>query len=125
MESSRLGDGSLRRGERRDTDITRGKRKGKESVALPAEHDKERGRPAPALSPSDIGPPMPQTSLRELKKQAFTKYHLPRQRGDGDRGLVGGARAGGRAGKGQPNMGARMGVLLERIKRDELGACGA
>ena len=47
---------------------------------------------------------MPQTSLRELKKEAYRKYH------------PGG---GGGAPRAQPNMGARMGVLLEKIKRDK------
>ena len=56
---------------------------------------------------------MPQTSLRELKKEAFARYHSPRTEG------VGGGM--GRGGRGQPNMGARMGVLLERIKRDKAG----
>jgi hypothetical protein len=82
-----------------------------------------------ALSPSrlDIGPPLPQTSLRELKKEAFSKYHAPpRSRTSGygttPRGRVGGFGMGmgtGTGKRGQPNMGARMGALLEQIKRDK------
>lgn len=90
-----------------------------------------------ALSPGDIGPPMPQSSLIELKKEAFAKYHSPHSRSTsattgvgrgggrsvsggstrstGSSGLFGG---GGGGKKGQPNMGARMGLLLEKIKRD-------
>lgn len=64
------------------------------------------------LSPADIGPPMPQTSLRELKKEAYKKYHRPRQPSTTNT-------SGGRAGA-QPNLGARMGVLLEKIKRDRV-----
>lgn len=61
-------------------------------------------------------------SLREMKKQAFAKHHprpaptYPFARGPGTNGRVGG---GGM--RGQPNMGARMGVLLEQIKRDRQG----
>jgi hypothetical protein len=67
---------------------------------------------------------MPITSLRTLKKEAFSKYHAPRRRDEGVRpggggGVVGGGR-GGRGGKGQPNMGARMGALLEKIRRDRV-----
>ena len=65
------------------------------------------------LSPADIGPPMPQTSLRELKKEAYKKYHRPRHAPT--------AAHSGRAGS-QPNLGARMGVLLEKIKRDKAAA---
>ena len=68
-----------------------------------------------ALSPQDIGPPMPQTSLRQLKKEAFAKYHPSRASGNGSNSGMG---QGGK-GRGQPNMGARMGMLLERIKREK------
>lgn len=77
-----------------------------------------------ALSPSAIGPPMPITSLRTLKKEAFSKYHAPRRRDEGVRPAGGGRGGGatvtaaGRGGRGQPNMGARMGALLEKIRRD-------
>ncbi|ORY30001.1 hypothetical protein BCR39DRAFT_530546 [Naematelia encephala] len=68
-----------------------------------------------ALSPSAIGHPEPlaNESLRTMKKEAFSKYH-PNRRPDG---MVNGGFGAGR-GKGQPNMGARMGVLLEKIRRD-------
>lgn len=74
----------------------------------PTEHKEEKK--VRALSPTDIGPPMPQSSYRELKKEAFAKYH-PAKSGP----IAGGV---GRGGRGQPNMGARMGALLEKIKRD-------
>jgi hypothetical protein len=64
-----------------------------------------------ALSPSDVGPPLSQTSLRSLKREAFAKYHPPPVNRLG--------RAG--SGRGQPNLGARMNVLLETIKRDKQG----
>jgi hypothetical protein len=70
-----------------------------------------------ALSPSDIGPPMPQSSFRDLKKEAFKKFHPARQKGGGV--LLGSAaERPGKPSRGQPNMGARMGVLLETIKLD-------
>ncbi|KIR59747.1 hypothetical protein I314_04179 [Cryptococcus bacillisporus CA1873] len=61
-----------------------------------------------ALSPSP--PPSapssePKPSIRTLKKEGFSKYH----RAKDTTGLS--------KGRGQPNMGARMGVLLEKIKR--------
>jgi hypothetical protein len=48
-------------------------------------------------------------SMRDMKKEAHVKRALPAARGA--------SYGGGRGGKGQPNMGARMGVLLEAIKR--------
>ena len=89
-----------------------------------------------ALSPSDISAPMPQTSFRELKKEAFRKYHPARQHSSaaapqthaaGRRTVSGASHAShvsgppgaGKAMRGQPNMAARMGVLLEKIKRDK------
>jgi hypothetical protein len=63
-----------------------------------------------ALSPSDIGPPMALTELKALKEKAYAKPTRPAETGRvAQGGMVRGA-------KGQPNMGARMGVLLERIK---------
>ena len=131
MESSRLGDGSRRRNEAMTEPDTRSKRKGKDRGDSSGQEGEEAGKRnggegnerkgrARALSPSDIGPPLPQTSLRELKKQAFAKYHAPRQAERGQEGTDGRGRASGR-GRGQPNMAARMGVLLERIKRDRMG----
>lgn len=105
-----------------------------------------------ALSPIPISHPMPLTELRQLKKEAFAKYHPPGggggvRAGSGTGGGGGGARSasaalgkstsgsmfgrgsdsGGKFGfgfgiggksKSQPNMGAKMGLLLERIQRD-------
>ncbi|OWZ50150.1 hypothetical protein C351_01299 [Cryptococcus neoformans c8] len=61
-----------------------------------------------ALSPSP--PPSapssePKPSIRTLKKEGFSKYHWAKDA------------TGLSKGRGQPNMGARMGVLLEKIKR--------
>ena len=77
---------------------------GKGSKWSKEDKSKPQERKVRALSPSDIGPPMPQHSYRELKKEAFAKYHAP---------------SSGK-GRGQPNMGARMGALLEKIKRDRV-----
>jgi hypothetical protein len=96
-----------------------------------------------ALSPIPISDPMPITDLRQLKKDAYSKYHPPTSASSGGRMAPGGSmtRSGGtgiggtlRSGgtglggmfgfgnggkvRGQPNMGARMGVLLEQIQRD-------
>lgn len=65
-----------------------------------------------ALSPSDIGAPMVLSELKILKEKAYAKSSRPTA---GDRGRV--AQGGSvRGSRGQPNMGARMGVLLEQIK---------
>ncbi len=80
-----------------------------------------------ALSPSDIGAPMPQSSFLQLKKEAFKKYHPPPAAKSGGRSVSAGSAKpgssgfgfGGFGGRGQPNMGARMNVLLEKIKRDK------
>ncbi|WRT67434.1 uncharacterized protein IL334_004405 [Kwoniella shivajii] len=62
--------------------------------------------PILASTPNDNGEP--KKSFRDLKKEAFSKYHKPKPDP---------AYAGGMKGKrGQPNMGARMGLLLEKIK---------
>lgn len=90
---------------------------------------------------------MPETDLRQLKREAYSKYHPPSGSGGGrtsgsgggmmrsDGGVrsntggvgrnsgppgLGGVFGFGNGGKvrGQPNMGARMGVLLEQIQRD-------
>lgn len=89
-----------------------------------------RPRKQRALSPIPISHPMPITELRQLKKDAYTKYHPPnavrsvsgQSAGSGTNsrsGLGGlfGFASGGKS-RGQPNMGARMGVLLEQIQRD-------
>ena len=75
------------------------------TTAAPTVNGKRR-----ALSSQDIGNPMPQTSLRELKKEAYKKYHRNPSTG------FGGGR--GRSGGSQPNLGARMGVMLEKMRRD-------
>lgn len=85
-----------------------------------------------ALSPPPISHPMPLTELRQLKKEAYAKYHPPRPSTVlGSRTVSAGSAYSGKTalgsgywrdrGKGQPNMGARMGVLLEKIKRDRAG----
>jgi len=84
------------------------------------EREGPRGRPA---SKTEEAVDEKQPSLRGLKKEAFAKRYPPNHtairggfaaRGRG--GPVGGG-AGGYGKRGQPNMGARMGVLLEAIKR--------
>jgi len=79
-----------------------------------------RGRPAPKTEETVEEK---QPSLRGLKKEAFAKRYPPNHTairggfgGRGRGGPVGGG-AGGYGKRGQPNMGARMGVLLEAIKR--------
>jgi hypothetical protein len=64
-----------------------------------------------------------QPSLRGMKKEAFAKRYPPNHTairggpvGRGRGGPIGGG-GGGYGKRGQPNMGARMGVLLEAIKR--------
>ncbi|KAK8869532.1 hypothetical protein IAR55_000098 [Kwoniella newhampshirensis] len=56
--------------------------------------------------------PMPgaeKPSFRQIKREAFSKYHKPRE------APTSSTRGGKR---GQPNMGARMGALLEKIRMD-------
>ncbi|WWC69157.1 uncharacterized protein I206_103093 [Kwoniella pini CBS 10737] len=60
---------------------------------------------SPSPSPSAPSEQGEKKSYRDVKKEAFSKFHRPRDTGIG---------RGGR--KGQPNMGARMGALLEKIK---------
>ena len=122
MESTRLSDGARRRQKVDDEAMTGARRDGTGEERSTAHEEEglerwERKEPARAraLSPSNIGPPMPQTSMRELKKQAFARYHSPRSESRSREAR------GGVTGKGQPNMGARMGALLERIKRDKMG----
>lgn len=119
MDSSRLGDGSRRRGEKDSPETVKTRRKGKQRAGENEDdvETREESRRTRALSPRTIGPPMPQTSLRELKKEAFARYHAPRAAAGLGPGKAEGGR--GRGGGGQPNMGARMAVLLERIKRDK------
>jgi len=83
----------------------------------PPKTDTQKPKSVRALSPShlDIGPPLPQTSLRELKKEAFAKFHAPPRSRFGGYSTNG---VGG-SGRGQPKMGARMDALLEQIKRDK------
>ncbi|KAL7424281.1 eukaryotic translation initiation factor 4E [Cryptotrichosporon argae] len=74
------------------------------------------GRAVPHDPPAERAPAEPLPSLRTLKREAFGKHHVAR--GTGARvesGSRGGA--GGRGLRGQPKMGARMDVLLERIRR--------
>lgn len=60
-----------------------------------------------ASNPGIETPAERQRSMRDIKKEAFSK-RFPSNNG---------TNAGGRRGKSQPNMGARMGALLEQIKR--------
>ncbi|WVO14180.1 hypothetical protein L204_101811 [Cryptococcus depauperatus] len=148
MESERLGNGSRRRGERdADTGKGKGSPKGTErhySQRGKPKHENQEleaqdpemarilaragpsgSRTKPFKKPSilkDVLPPKaralspsppPTTSsneskpsIRQLRKESFGKYHRPKD----SIGLM--------KGRGQPNMGARMGVLLEKIKRD-------
>lgn len=55
-----------------------------------------------------------QRSMRDLKKEAFSKRYPPNNAARGLAMVGNTRRQGGRA---QPNMGARMGALLEQIKR--------
>ncbi|WWC89734.1 uncharacterized protein L201_004659 [Kwoniella dendrophila CBS 6074] len=69
----------------------------------------------PPTSTTDItsttGQPIEKKSFRDMKKEAFSKYHKSRNEAPAS---IGGS---GRSNKrGQPNMGARMGLLLEKIK---------
>ncbi|WVQ76558.1 hypothetical protein IAR50_006228 [Cryptococcus sp. DSM 104548] len=72
-----------------------------------------------ALSPERLALPEPpkvdgkEASLRTLKKEGFSKYHRPR---DAPVSVAGAPR--GKGTRGQPNMGSRMDVLLEKIRRD-------
>ena len=84
------------------------------------EREGPKGRPAfRDVEKAEEKPP----SLRGMKKEAFAKRYPPNHTatrggfaGRGRGGPVGGG-AGGYGKRGQPNMGARMGVLLEAIKR--------
>lgn len=102
---------------RAETDRPRFDRRNPRESAAPAAPTARKVR---ALSPTDVGPPMPLSSFREMKKEAFSKYHDPkRKHGAGEPFGPGASRgSGGRGPRGQPNMGARMGALLEKIKRD-------
>lgn len=62
----------------------------------------EREAPAP--------PAEPLPSLRTMKRDAFSKHH---DKSSAPRGALGSAR------RGQPNMGSRMDMLLEKIKRSK------
>jgi hypothetical protein len=55
--------------------------------------------------------PDPKRSMRDMKKEAFSKRYPANGVDRSAGGVV------GRKSRGQPNMGARMGVLLEQIKR--------
>lgn len=58
-----------------------------------------------------------QRSLRDIKKEAFSKRYPPNAARASEAIERRGGRIGSRGGRGQPNMGARMGALLEQIKR--------
>ncbi|WWD09820.1 hypothetical protein V865_007948 [Kwoniella europaea PYCC6329] len=64
--------------------------------------------PPPPSIPQNV--PAEKKSFRELKKEAFSKYHRPKD------ALSAGGTVGKGSKRGQPNMNARMGLLLEKIK---------
>ncbi|KAL1409047.1 hypothetical protein Q8F55_005871 [Vanrija albida] len=66
--------------------------------------DKGKGKPEPAP------PAEPLPSLRTMKREAFSKHH---NASSAPRAALGGAK------RGQPNMGSRMDMLLEKIKRSK------
>ncbi|ODN88446.1 hypothetical protein L198_06718 [Cryptococcus wingfieldii CBS 7118] len=72
-----------------------------------------------ALSPERLALPEPpkvdgkEASLRTLKKEGFSKFHWSR-----DAPAAGAGAPRGKGMRGQPNMGSRMDVLLEKIRRD-------
>ncbi|TYJ54346.1 hypothetical protein B9479_005012 [Cryptococcus floricola] len=78
-----------------------------------------------ALSPERLALPEPpkvdgkEASLRTLKKEGFSKFHRARDAPAAGAGAGAGAGAPrGKGTRGQPNMGSRMDVLLEKIRRD-------
>lgn len=99
----------------------RGKGKGREvpnDRARPRPDPPVKGKARPAESAhapkSTIDEPPavePKRSMRDMKKEAFSKRYPMNSSGRSVGSLD------GRKGRGQPNMGARMGVLLEQIKR--------
>ncbi|OCF32029.1 hypothetical protein I316_06185 [Kwoniella heveanensis BCC8398] len=81
--------------------------------------------PPPLASTAPDSTDSATSSFRTLKKEAFSKYHRPRDtdpkiahKSSAASGGYTGASGRGGAPRGQPNMGARMGALLEKIKRD-------
>jgi hypothetical protein len=102
-------------------DVKRSKGKEREvsnerSTAKRPEREGPRSRaPLAGRKEKEAEPEEKLPSLRGMKKEAFAKRY-PTNTGVTRGGPVGGGR-GGYGRKGQPNMGARMGVLLEAIKR--------
>ncbi|WVR05447.1 hypothetical protein IAU60_002463 [Kwoniella sp. DSM 27419] len=77
--------------------------------------------PPPSTTPDAASAVEPKSSFRTLKKEAFSKYHRPKDAAQSsvrNSSSAGPASRGSRGPRGQPNMGARMGALLEKIKRD-------
>ena len=90
----------------------KGKGRATDNQNTPAEPPIPTAQRKRALSPSDIGAAMELSELKILKEKAYAK---PSRTIAGNRGRV--AQGGSvRGSRGQPNMGARMGVLLEQIK---------
>jgi hypothetical protein len=114
LDSSRLGSGSRRAGERDDGYKGKGKAV-EESEEAPAEAVPEPSRTR-ALSPPTPPAKESTTSLRTIKREAFAKHH-PSRVGSAPYMKAKPLQADQRGRKGQPNMGARMGALLEQIKR--------
>ncbi|WWD16206.1 hypothetical protein CI109_100632 [Kwoniella shandongensis] len=67
--------------------------------------------PSPPPSANPSATTESKTSFRQIKREAFSKYHKPKD--------VPTVASYGGGKRGQPNMGARMGALLEKIKMDK------
>ncbi|WVW82756.1 hypothetical protein I302_104767 [Kwoniella bestiolae CBS 10118] len=87
-------------------------------------HQPRQPSPPKKIRALSISPPPPPSStaqpvlgekksFREMKKEAFSKYHRPREQASMS---ISGNGTGRGNKRGQPNMNARMGLLLEKIK---------
>jgi hypothetical protein len=121
LDSSRLGSGSRRAGERDDGY----KGKGKARASGDEEQEEEEkvqqvSVKAPrtrALSPIPITSEST-ASLRTVKRDAFAKHH-PSKVGSAPYSKARPLKVDQKGRKGQPDMGARMGALLEQIQREK------
>lgn len=119
LDSSRLGSGSRRAGERDDGYKGKGKARatgdeGEEVEVQPTAAKTPRSR---ALSPTPTAPEST-SSLRTVKREAFAKHH-PSKVGSAPYSKARPLKVDQKGRKGQPNMGARMGALLEQIQREK------
>ncbi|KAK4688118.1 hypothetical protein P7C73_g2007, partial [Tremellales sp. Uapishka_1] len=87
-----------------------GKGKGRMDAEKSLENGKEKE--------PEVGSEKEAVSFRTMKKEAFSKYHPRKTASTHQTHQNLGGNGGRGGGRGQPNMGARMGVLLEQIKRD-------